>query len=108
MADELFVQASAQVLQQPNTNLDQNVNLKRKRHCKLWRFSLPETIVSHFCSLEPLLQITGGMKKNYVISGQEWSGRELSREPFIRAVVFYVSRSYINSSFHVLYKPRQE
>ena len=86
MAEELFVQASAQVLQQPNTNLDQKVNLKRKRHCKLWRFSLPETIVSHFCSLEPLLQITGGMKKNYVISGQEWSGRELSREPFIRAV----------------------
>ena len=71
-------------------------------------FPCQRQLFPNFCSLEPLLQITGGMKKNYVISGQEWSGRELSREPFIRAVVFYVSRSYINSSFHVLYKPRQE
>ena len=33
ITDELFVEVSAQVSQQPNTNLDRHVNLKRKRQC---------------------------------------------------------------------------
>ena len=39
IADEPFVEVSAQASQQPSPNLDRNVNLKRKRQCKIWRFS---------------------------------------------------------------------
>ena len=72
--DELFSEVSAQVLQQPNTTLDRNNNLKRKRQCKIWRFSWPR-----LGSLEPLLKITRGTKKT--TSSLDRSGRQLSCEP---------------------------
>jgi len=34
--------------------------------------SWPKPIVSHFCTLEPLLKITRGTKTNYVIIGPVW------------------------------------
>ena len=74
IADELFSEVSGQVSQQPNTTLDQNNNLKRKRQCKIWRFSWPK-----LGSLEPLLKITRGTKKT--ISSLDRSGRQLSCEP---------------------------
>lgn len=58
IADKLFVKVSAQVLQQPSTYLDWNVNLKWKRQSKIWWFSWPKPIISHFGSLQPSLQIT--------------------------------------------------
>ena len=72
IADELFNEVSAQVSQQPNTNLDRNISLKRKRQCKIWRFSWPKPIVWHFCTLEPLSKITRGTKTDYVIIGRVW------------------------------------
>ena len=72
IADELFNEVSAQVSQQPNTNLDRNINLKRKKQCKIWQFSWPKPIVSHFCTLEPLSKITRGTKRDYVIIGPVW------------------------------------
>ena len=39
IADDLFEEVSAQVSQQSNSKLDRNVNLKRKRQCKIWRIS---------------------------------------------------------------------
>ena len=65
IADELFDEVSAQVSQQPNSKLDRNVNLKRKRQCKIWRFSWPKAVVSLFCSL-------ARTKTNYVITGLVW------------------------------------
>ena len=63
IADELFDEVSAQVSQQPNSKLDRNVNLKRKRQCKIWRFSWPKPVVSLCCcSLTP-------KQLNYVIIG---------------------------------------
>ena len=72
IAHELFNEVFAQVSQQPNTNLGRNINLKRKRQCKIWRFSRPKPIVSHFCALEPLSKITRGTKRDYVIIGRVW------------------------------------
>ena len=76
--DELFSEVSAHVFQQPNTTLDRNNNLKRKRQCKIWRFSWPRP-----GSLEPLLKITRGTKKT--TSSLDRPGRQLSCEP-IQAV----------------------
>ena len=72
IADELFDEVSAQVSQQPSSKLDWNVNLKRKRQCKIWRFSWPKPVVSLFCSLTP----------KQTKSSLDWSGRGLSHEPF--------------------------
>ena len=63
IADKLFVEVFAEVSQQPSTTLDQTVILKRKRQCKIWRFSWPKPIVSFY----KLLQITPDAKTNYVI-----------------------------------------
>ena len=91
IGDKLFAEVSAQVSQQPSTNLDRNLHLKRKRQCNIWRFSWPKPIVSLFCSLEPLLQITRGTTSSLVRSGRE----ELSREPFIGEVrVLWTLYSY--------------
>ena len=76
IAEEPFDEVSAQVSQQPGCKLDRNVNLKRKRQCKIWRFSWPKPVVSLFCSLAP----------KQTTSSLDWSGRGLSREPFIPAV----------------------
>ena len=62
IADEPSDEVSAQVSQQPSSKLDRNVNLKRKRQCKIWRFSWPEPVVSLFCSL-------ACTKTRYVIIG---------------------------------------
>ena len=40
---------------------------------KICQFSWPKPIVSLFCSLKPLLQITRANKTNYVIIGPVWS-----------------------------------
>ena len=78
IADELFSEVSAQVSQQPDTTLYRNNNLKRKRQCKIWRFSWPKPV-----SLEPLLKITRGTTKT--TWSLDRSGRQLSCEP-IQAV----------------------
>ena len=66
IADELFDEVSAPVSHQPSAKLDRNVNLKRKRQCKIWRFSWPKPVVSLFCcSLTP-------KQLNYVIIGLVW------------------------------------
>ena len=65
IADELFGEVSAQVSQKPSSKLDRNANLKRKRWCKIWRFSWPQPVVSLFCSL-------ARTKTNYVIIGLVW------------------------------------
>ena len=71
---------SAQVSQQPRSKLDQNVNLKRKRHCKIWQFSWPKPVVSLFCLL-------ARTKTNYLYTSPlDWSGCGRSREPFTPAV----------------------
>ena len=70
IADEPFDEVSAQVSQQPSSKLDRNVNLKRKRQCKIWRFSWPKPVVSFFCSL-------ARTKTNYVITGLVWPWTKL-------------------------------
>ena len=69
-ADELFSEVSAQVSQQPNTNLDRNINLKRKRSQSFRIFARS----SHCRKLREALKQT--------TSSLDGTGRELSREPF--------------------------
>ena len=117
IADELFNEVFAQVSQQPNTNLARNINLKRKRQCKIWRFSWPKPIVSHFCSLEPLSKITRGTKRDYVIIGRVWPRNKpwtiyTSRSRLMEAVArvgayfFWNKRSYCLYFLHALPRPK--
>ena len=99
IADEPFDEVSAQVSQQPSSKLDRNVNLKRKRQCKIWRFSWPKPVVSFFCSL-------ARTKTNYVITGLVWPWTKLFINHLYQQFASYVSRTRINGSFRLLCKPR--
>ena len=117
IADELFNEVFAQVWQQPNTKLDRNINLKRKRQCKIWRFSWPKPIVSHFCTLEPLSKITRDTKRDYVIIGRVWprnktwtiyTSRSRLMEAVARVGAYFFSnkRSYCLYFLHALPRPK--
>ena len=96
---ENFSARSAIVSQQPNTTLDRNNNLKRKRHCKIWRFSWPKP-----GWLEPLLKITRGTKKHYIVIEPVWPPTKLWTNT--SRFASHVSRSRIMVPFASWCKPR--
>ena len=77
IADELFDEVSAQVSQQPSSKLDRNVNWKENDSVKYGDFPDQSQSFRFFArSLAP----------KQTTSSLDWSGRGLSREPFIPAV----------------------
>ena len=101
IADELFDEVSAQVSQQPSSKLDRNVNLKRKRQCKIWQFSWPKPVVSLFCSLA---------RSHQNKLRHHWTGLAADEavNHLYQQFASDVSRNRINGSFCLLCKPRPE
>ena len=67
---------------EPNANLDRRDNLKWKRQWKKQRFLRAKA--GRCCEMQ--MQLPQNKAPKQTTSSLDWSGRKLSREPFIRAV----------------------